>query len=104
MGLREGPYLVMPFLGPAPPRDLAGDVVDNFLDPLDYVRFHGYYTWMAVRAGAGLLDLRARNVDTLDQIERSSVDVYATERSLYRQFRNSEIRNGKPDTGDLPNL
>ena len=103
-GVGEGPYLVLPLLGPAPPRDLAGRVVDNFLDPLTYVKFHGYYAWTAVRAGMGLVDLRARNIDTLEQIERSSVDVYASERSLYRQYRNSEIRNGKQDVSDLPDL
>lgn len=103
-GSGEGPYLVVPLLGPAPPRDLAGDVADNFIDPLTYARFSGYYTWMAVRAGVSLVDLRARNIDTVEQIERSSVDYYATQRSLYRQYRNSEIRNGKPDTSDLPNL
>ena len=103
-GLREGPYLVVPLLGPAPPRDLVGDVADAFTDPLDYVRFRGYYIWMAVRGGLKLIDLRARNIDTIDEIERSSVDYYATQRSLYRQYRNSEIRNGKPDTTDLPNL
>lgn len=103
-GSGEGPYLVMPLLGPAPPRDLAGKVVDNFLDPFTYVRFDGIWTFTYVRAGMGILDLRARNVDTLEQIERSSVDYYATQRSLYRQYRNAEIRNGAPDTSDLPDL
>jgi phospholipid-binding lipoprotein MlaA len=103
-GAAEGPYLVMPGVGPGPPRDLAGHVVDLFMDPLAYVRFHGQWSFSYVRIGLGVLDLRARNVDTLDQIERTSVDYYATQRSLYRQFRNSEIRNGAPDTGDLPNL
>jgi phospholipid-binding lipoprotein MlaA len=103
-GVGEGHYFVAPFIGPAPPRDLAGGIVDIFTDPLNYTRFHGYYTAMAIRTGMSVLDTRARNVDTLDQIERSSVDYYATQRSLYRQYRNSEIRNGKPDTQDLPNL
>jgi phospholipid-binding lipoprotein MlaA len=96
-GVGEGPYLVLPFMGPDPPRDLTGDVVDIFMDPTTYIRFHGSDTWYAVRSGVSVLDLRARNVDTLEQIERSSIDMYATTRSLYRQYRNSEIRNGKPD-------
>ena len=99
-GVGEGPYLVIPLMGPDPPRDIAGDVVDIFMDPLTYIKFHGSDTWYAVRSGVSILDLRARNVDSLDQIERSSIDFYATTRSLYRQYRNSEIRNGKPDTGE----
>ena len=52
------------------------------------------------------LALLALPGQTLDQIERSSIDLYATTRSLYRQYRNSEIRNGKPDTseGDTPDF
>ena len=103
-GSGEGPYWVLPLVGPSPPRDTAGKVVDIFLDPLTYARFDGYHTLAYARAGMGVLDLRARNIDTLDQIERTSVDLYATQRSLYRQYRDSEIRNGAPDTTDLPNL
>ena len=100
-GSGEGPYIVLPFMGPDPPRDLAGDVVDIFLDPTTYITFHGSDTWYAVRSGAVILDLRARNVDNLEQIERTSIDFYATTRSLYRQYRNSEIRNGAPDPATL---
>ncbi|MEI9930024.1 MAG: hypothetical protein WDM89_05565 [Rhizomicrobium sp.] len=42
--------------------------------------------------------------NTLADIERQSVDFYASTRSLYRQYRASQIRNGKPDTKDLPDL
>ena len=103
-GSGEGPYWVLPLVGPSPPRDTAGKVVDIFFDPLTYARFDGYRTLAYARAGMGVLDLRARNVDTLDQIERTSVDLYATQRSLYRQYRDNEIRNGAPNTTDLPNL
>lgn len=100
-GVGEGPYLVVPFMGPNPPRDLAGDVVDIFMDPTTYIKFHGSDTWYAVRSGVSVLDLRARNIDTLEQIERTSIDVYATTRSLYRQYRAAEIRNGRPDTSQM---
>ncbi|MDR3528797.1 MAG: VacJ family lipoprotein [Rhizomicrobium sp.] len=99
-GVGEGPYLVVPFMGPNPPRDLFGNVVDIFMDPTTYITFHGSDTWYAVRSGVSVLDLRARNVDTLEQIERSSIDMYGSTRSLYRQYRNSEINNGKPSTDD----
>jgi phospholipid-binding lipoprotein MlaA len=99
-GVGEGPYLVVPFLGPNPPRDLGGIVVDYFMDPTTYITFHGSDSWYAGVAGVSILDLRARNVDTLEQIERSSIDMYGSTRSLYRQYRNSEINNGRPDTSE----
>lgn len=103
-GVPEGSYLVLPFFGPDPPRDLAGQVADVFLDPFTYVKLreHGWYSFG--RAYFSLLDLRSRNLGTLEGIERSSVDYYASVRSLYRQLRNNEIRNGKTDVKDLPSF
>lgn len=103
-GAQEGSYLVLPLLGPAPPRDLVGMAVDVGFDPLTYIRFHDDTTFMIVRGGLGVLDQRAANVENVDQIERSSIDFYATTRSLYRQHRNAEIRNGAPDLNAVPDL
>ncbi len=103
-GADEGPYLVLPLAGPSNPRDVVGMGGDIAMDPFTYLRWHNYTLYNVIRAGVGVIDLRARNVDNLDQIERTSVDLYATTRSLYRQHRNAEIRNGAPDTENLPNL
>jgi phospholipid-binding lipoprotein MlaA len=103
-GVGEGPYMVLPFLGPDPPRDAAGQVVDIFLDPFTYVSLREHIYYSAAREFFTVLDLRAKNLDTLQGIERGSVDYYASVRSLYRQLRNNEIRNGKPDVKNLPNL
>jgi phospholipid-binding lipoprotein MlaA len=40
------------------------------------------------------IDARERNLETLADLERNSVDFYATIRSIYRQRREAEIRNG----------
>ncbi|MBW8708981.1 MAG: VacJ family lipoprotein, partial [Alphaproteobacteria bacterium] len=77
-GIAEGSYLVLPFAGPLPPRDLLGVGVDQAFDPLTYVRFHGRDTWMVVRFGIGTLDARASTLDQVETIERSSIDFYAT--------------------------
>jgi phospholipid-binding lipoprotein MlaA len=104
-GIAEGSYLVMPFAGPLPPRDLLGVAVDQAFDPLTYVRFHGKDTWMVVRFGIGILDARTAQLDAVETIERSSIDFYATTRNLYRQSRNAKINDGKAmPTDDLPNL
>ena len=50
------------------------------------------------------VDLRARNLTTIDEIERTSIDYYAAVRSLYRQSRKAEIANGHIDEDDLPDI
>ena len=103
-GTAEGSYLVLPFVGPQPPRDLLGSAIDNAFDPLTYARWHGKDTQMVIRFGFGVLDSRTANLDAVETIERSSIDFYATTRNLYRQSRNAKINEGKPGTDDLPNL
>jgi len=103
-GVAEGSYLVLPFAGPKPPRDLVGTGVDIAFDPLTYARFHGDDTWMVVRFGIGTLDASNSRLDAVETIERSSIDFYATTRNLYRQSRTALINEGKAGTDDLPNL
>ena len=105
-GVAEGSYLVLPFAGPLPPRDLLGVGVDQAFAPLTYVGFHGKGTWMAMRFGIGILDGRASTLDQVETIELSSVDFYATTRNLYRQSRNAKINEGWPNTAmdDMPDF
>lgn len=103
-GVAEGSYLVLPFAGPKPPRDLLGTVVDQAFDPLTYVQFHGKDTWMVVKFGVAIVDSRTSQLDAIESIERSSIDFYATTRNLYRQSRNAQINEGRAGADDLPNL
>ena len=49
---------------------------------------------MFVRSFVDGIDRRSRVLNVLDEIERTSLDFYATVRSLYRQRRTDEINNG----------
>ena len=94
-GTGEGPYLVVPLLGPSNPRDLAGFGVDAAIDPWGYL-LPGHLQYLNyTRAGVQAVDIRARNLETLEQIRKGALDYYATIRSLYRQHRNDEIRSLK---------
>lgn len=100
-GFGEGFFFMAPFLGPAPPRDLLGIVVDSAINPLNYTKQED--AWM-LRMGLATFDTvntRAENLETLDNLERTSLDYYATVRSLYRQNRRAEIANGR-DLDDSP--
>jgi len=97
-GIPEGPYLVIPVLGPSTPRDLTGQVAEGFGDPFNYIVTGNPYTlyWIPfVRGGVAGIDQRSRYIETLADIERTSLDYYATIRSLYRQRRAALIRHEK---------
>ena len=104
-GVGEGPYLYMLVMGPSNIRDLTGFVVDRGMDPLTYVNWGDDELEYApvARTVLNVIDLRSRNIETLDDIERSSVDYYASIRSLYRQSRADAVRNGAPSQ-DLPDF
>jgi len=95
-GVGQGPYLMAPLLGPVNPRDGAGQVVDYAMDPIWYLPIKGRVFWFIGRRYVTIVDGRARSLDVLDEIERDSIDYYATTRSLYRQYRQNQIRNGTP--------
>ncbi len=103
-GISEGPFLILPLLGPAPPRDLTGKAVDILLDPLTYVSLHNKIYYEVGIGTMEVLDLRSRNIETLENIERTSLDDYATTRSLYLQYRAAAIHHGESDIQTLPNF
>lgn len=103
-GVKEGPYLVLPLLGPSDLRDATGDVVDTVFDPISYITFPGSKTIRIVSYGMGAIDRRSRNINNISQLEQVSSDLYATARSAYRQHRDSEIRNGQISADDMPDF
>jgi phospholipid-binding lipoprotein MlaA len=103
-GVQEGSYLVAPFVGPMPPRDLLGSAVDGIFDPFNYARFPGRHTLLYTRGGLRILDTIDRHREELDTIERTSLDFYATTRNLYRQDRNARIEGKDSLTVQLPDF
>lgn len=100
-GVPAGPYLMLPILGPSNVRDLAGQVGDSFGDPGDYVAGQYHYLWAAVaRSTTEGVDTLSRNLDSLQDLEKTSLDYYATIRSLYGQRRAAQIRH---EQSNLPN-
>lgn len=90
-GVGEGPYLVLPALGPSTLRDALGEVVDIAFDPLGQV-LHG----RDARAATLLrllakIDRRGRHAGTVDSILYESADSYAQLRLLYLQNRRHEL-------------
>ena len=94
-----GCYLVLPVLGPSTVRDTAGSFV-NVLggDPWYNASTHGNneylrksdYMLSKVLSG---VDFRAKNLESIDNLEKNSLDFYASVRSLYLQDRKRKIVN-----------
>ena len=103
-GVAEGSYLVLPFIGPLPPRDLVGSGVDGVFDPLSYARFSGRNVLQLSRSATRILDTVDQRRDDFESIERTSVDFYASTRNLYRQNRNAKIRGGEEAGNAFVNL
>ena len=90
-GVGGDPFLFLPVIGPSNPRDATGFGADIAFDPLTWASFGGSATLGISRYGLTALDTRERNIETIDSIEKSALDPYATFRSLYRQNRQAEI-------------
>ena len=107
MGVGEGCYLVLPVLGPSTIRDTVGsliamnggDVWHNVTvrDDEEYVREFKESDYWASRVASGV-DFRAKNLEAFDAMEKNSVDLYATVRSLYLQDRKKKINNSGEKT------
>jgi len=100
-GFGPGCYVVLPILGPSTIRDTAGSFV-NVLggDPWYNISIHGnneflskelYVTTEALNG----INFRADNIESLDNVEKNSLDFYASVRSLYTQDRENKISNNQ---------
>lgn len=96
-GLGEGAYLVLPFQGPSSLRDAVGLFGDRIFDPATYALDPTQgANFFAVGTVADAVDARARTLEEVNELKRTSFDFYVTARSLYRQARRNQIRNGAP--------
>ena len=107
-GIGEGCYLVLPILGPSTARDamgslaniLGGDAWYNVTVKNDtqYFKESDYY----VSRGTDGINFRAKNIESFDNLEKNSMDFYASVRSLYLQDRKQKILNSNKiiDTQD----
>ena len=106
-GVDHGPYFVAPFFGPSSLRDYSGYFVDSFSDPLRLYLSNKDEDGLAyLRFGLGYLDLRESLLDTLEDLEKSSIDYYAATRSTYYQHRKAlvEDRSGVTNAEDYPEI
>ena len=98
-GVGPGCYVVLPVLGPSTVRDTAGSFV-NVLggDPWYNASTHGNNEFLSEglyltsKALSGI-EFRANNIDSIDNLQKNSLDFYASVKSLYLQDRENKIDN-----------
>ena len=113
-GIGPGCYFVLPIFGPTTARDSLGLLADTFVDPFAHITIRekeifgtsgnsiDYYSVRATTA----VDFRADNGKNFENLEKNSLDLYSSLKSIYLQDRENKIRNSVEDQdewGDLDN-
>jgi phospholipid-binding lipoprotein MlaA len=104
LGVGPGCYLVLPVIGPSTVRDtvgslaniIGGDTWYNITVANNTQHFSDFDYW-STRVTSGI-DFRAKNIDSFDNLEKNSLDFYASVRSLYMQDRQMKISNSNTIT------
>jgi phospholipid-binding lipoprotein MlaA len=100
-GVKDGPYLVLPFLGPSNLRDAVGLIPDFYLtDPQFYVFHTGPGSWIAL--GVRYVNARANLLEAEKVFREAAFDEYSFLRDAYLQHRRSVIFDGTLREGETP--
>ena len=101
MGVGPGCYLVLPVLGPSTVRDASASVLNIIGGDAWYnvtvtndTQYFSDFDYYASRLTSGI-DFRAKNYDAIENLEKNSIDFYASVKSLYLQDRQQKILNTK---------
>jgi phospholipid-binding lipoprotein MlaA len=111
-GIGSGCYFVLPILGPTTIRDSIGMIADTFVDPFAHVTIRekellgmsgndiDYYS----ARGATAVNFRSDNLLNFESLEKNSIDLYSSFKSIYLQNRENKIRNSADNQEDWDNL
>ena len=111
-GIGTGCYFVLPILGPTTVRDSVGLIADTFVDPFAQITLRenellgvsgnklDYYSLK----GANAVDFRSDNLTSFESLEKNSIDLYSSYKSVYLQDRENKIENSNNDNEDWGNL
>jgi phospholipid-binding lipoprotein MlaA len=111
-GIGPGCYFVLPIFGPTTARDSVGLIADTFVDPFAHVTIRNnellgasgnsldYYSVK----GTSAIDFRADNDKNFESLEKNSIDLYSSMKSIYLQDRQNKIKNSIVDEDEWGNL
>ena len=111
-GIGPGCYFVLPILGPTTARDSIGLLADTFVDPFAHVTIRenelfgtsgNSLDYFSVK-GTGAVDFRADNDRNFESLEKNSLDLYSSLKSIYLQDRENKVKNSIEDNDEWGNL
>jgi phospholipid-binding lipoprotein MlaA len=97
-GVGDGPYLMLPLVGPSNARDLVGWIGDGFLNPVNWLL---PIEATLARGTVDGIDVREQNIEGLDDLRYGSLDFYARLRSVWQQRRDAELGRGGSSPEDF---
>lgn len=92
-GVRSGPYVVLPLLGPTTLRDTVALPVDFQTDPWLFTQ---PVQWRASGSVVRIVDQRAALLGASNLVEEAALDRYVFVRDAYLQRRQSKVYDGNP--------
>ena len=107
-GVEAGCYFVLPFFGPTTVRDSVGLIADTFVDPFAHVTLRenqllgasgNSLDYFSVK-GTSVVDFRADNDANFESLEKNSIDLYSSLKSIYLQDRENKIKNSSNEDED----
>ena len=107
-GVGSGCYFVLPILGPTTVRDSVGLLADSFIDPFAHITLRekelfnvsgNELDFYSIK-GIGAVDFRSDNITNFDSLEKNSIDLYSSLKSVYLQDRERKIKNSDSDQDD----
>ena len=111
-GIGPGCYFVLPIFGPTTARDSVGLIADTFVDPFAHVTIRknellgasgNSLDYFSVK-GTSVVDFRADNDKNFESLEKNSIDLYSSMKSIYLQDRENKIKNSIEDQDGWDNL
>ena len=111
-GIGPGCYFVLPFFGPTTARDSVGLLADTFVDPFAHITIREHeilgasgnnLDYYSIKA-TGVVDFRADNDKNFESLEKNSIDLYSSLKSIYLQDRENKIKNSIENEDEWGNL
>jgi phospholipid-binding lipoprotein MlaA len=89
-GIAQGPYLMLPGLGPSSVRDLIGMAADGLMDPVDYVAPGSAVYYKYAAKALSEVNARTQNRGLFEYLDTYSIDKYGAIQDAYFQRRRKQ--------------